>query len=333
MCLFCVAAEASPASAPAPDKSSNFIVASFVCPVMFTFMGINVYSYGALVASALYSAFVVFGKDLKRARIDLDDFVCFFTFLAGFGVGSKAHVTLTALSEGKPLTWSAIDLRNGHSFIGSQIGAVGFMLVYIWRKKASVLALLDVLLPCCLLGHCIGKAGCFFSGDGCYGPPADPRNVPWAMSFPNATDPTLVPVHPTPIYEGICSLIVFLVVRGVFPLPQVAEEKEAQKSKSARDDGELEFPKIGRRTALTLVLYGIERVLIEPFRRHPPIVLFGGLTEYQVLGIGLLLIGLVIEFCVRAREESIARQVDVATAKASSSSGSKKKGGETKKKR
>merc|ERR1719384_1951111 len=96
------------------------------------------------------------------------------------------------------------------------------MLVLIRFKGVGVFQLLDALLPCCLLGHAIGKAGCFFSGDGCYGPPADPEVVPWAMSFPNAADPTTVPVHPTPIYEGMLSFIVFLLALVVFPLPRSA---------------------------------------------------------------------------------------------------------------
>merc|ERR1711920_504227 len=59
------------------------------------------------------------------------------------------------------------------------------------------------------------------------------------------------------------------------------------------------FPKNGRRTALTLVLFGIERVVIENFRQHPPIHVFGGLTEYQALAVILLVIGILIELFIR----------------------------------
>jgi len=178
------------------------------------------------------------------------------------------------VGAGEPLTWKSFDIRTGHSFIGSQIGAVLCMLAYIKYKKVHVLTFLDVLLPCCMLGHVIGKIGCFISGDGCYGPTADPRRYPWAMSFPNASVPTYEPVHPTPIYESLTSLFIFVVVNAFCKLP--AKQP-------------------GRRTSLVLVLYGAGRAVIEQYRRHPPIVLFGGLSEYQVLAIILLVVGLALE--------------------------------------
>merc|ERR1712232_156028 len=105
--------------------------------------------------------------------------------------------------------------------------------------------------------------GCFLSGDGCYGPPADPSTVPWAMSFPNGQVPTYEPVHPTPIYEAICSMLVVFVVRCAMPLPKAPpESEESGESKKATktETGDAVFPKLGRRTAATLVLYGFERV-------------------------------------------------------------------------
>merc|ERR1711956_91211 len=58
-------------------------------------------------------------------------------------------------------------------------------------------------------GHGIGKWGFFLSGDGCYGKLASP-DLPWAMSFPNGMVPTREAVHPTPLYESILSLTLFL---------------------------------------------------------------------------------------------------------------------------
>mmetsp|Transcript_84832 Transcript_84832/g.248654 ORF Transcript_84832/g.248654 Transcript_84832/m.248654 type:complete len:123 (+) Transcript_84832:2-370(+) len=109
------------------------------------------------------------------------------------------------------------------------------------------------------------------------------------MSFPNAMVPTLEPVHPTPIYESICSSFVFAVPRVLFPLPAEDEGPGGEPTPTPT------FPVAGRRTALVLVLYGIGRVIIEQFRRHPPIKLFGGLSEYQVLALVLLLVGAAIE--------------------------------------
>merc|ERR1712187_57929 len=176
-------------------------------------------------------------------------------------------------------------------------------------NRVSILPFLDVLLPCCMLGHVIGKFGCFFSGDGCYGPPADPTVVPWAMSFPNAIVPTTVPVHPTPLYEAAMSFTTFALARLLLPLPH-------------EDDGEKTAAsyKPGRRTALVLVLWGLSRYFVERFRRHPPIQVFLGLTEYQALAIALPWLAFFLE--VRAR--LVAPSVG-ATSKAGAAHSKKKK--------
>lgn len=356
MCLLCVAAAATAGvgearmAPPAPaGNAPACIVASFVSPVLFSFMGVNVYSYGLLVAAALGIAFMVFAEDLKRARLDIDEMNCFFVFLAGFGVGSKAHLALSAFGAGEPLTWKAFDLRTGHSFIGSQLGAVFALLMFIFRKNIGVLAFLDVLLPCCILGHVIGKIGCFLSGDGCYGPAADPTRVPWAMSFPNGLVPIHEPVHPTPIYEAALSMSIFILVRYLAPFPpaptsggeSTSVESAANKGKpAAAAKGKPAVPtsdsatasagsaaqkgkpaatavnekpaalavvaKAGRRTSIVLVFFGFGRVVVEQFRRHPPIQIFGGMTEYQALAVALLCVGVVIETVTALQQKQCA---------------------------
>lgn len=324
MCILCAGAAAAAATgasqvplawaraATQVSPATPHIVAGFVRPIIVTVMGFNLYSYGVCVAAALLIALTVFGRELTKNGIKLDEMHCFFVFLFGFAVGSKGHLALSAFGAGEPLTWKAFDIRTGHSFMGSIIGATFCMLVFTRWHKVAILPFLDVLLPCCLLGHTVGKAGCFFSGDGCYGPPADPETVPWAMSFPNAADPTTIPVHPTPIYEGALSFIVFLLALILFPLPRPA-------------GGD------GRRTAFVLVLYGIERVCIEPFRRHPPIELFMGLTEYQALAVALLIVGGMIELYVSAKEKRATGEVEMEATSTDGDDKKKKTKGEKKK--
>lgn len=318
MCYLCVAAAAAtapvaaivgavPSPAAASGTSPAFIVAAFVKPVLFSVFGLKFYNYGVFVALACFLAFLVFGNELPRARIQLDEMNCFFIFLAGFAVGSKGHLALSAIAGGSPLDWNTfinfIDLRTGHSFIGSIIGCVVFLLIYVRWHRVRMLRFLDVLLPCCLLGHAIGKIGCFMSGDGCYGPDADPAVVPWAMSFPNGQIPTRVPVHPTPIYEGFSSLMVMLIVRAVFPFPGPPREDGKDE-----DEAVAKMPRSGRRTALLLVLYGIERVVLEQYRRNPPIDLFGGLSEYQALAVALFLLGALLEVGGRIFDENKSKE-------------------------
>jgi phosphatidylglycerol:prolipoprotein diacylglycerol transferase len=53
--------------------------------------------------------------------------------------------------------------------------------------------------PSLAIGHAIGRVGCFLVGDD-YGRPS---NLPWAVAFPEGLPPTIVPVHPTQVYEAI----------------------------------------------------------------------------------------------------------------------------------
>jgi phosphatidylglycerol:prolipoprotein diacylglycerol transferase len=87
------------------------------------------------------------------------------------------------------------------------------------------------------------------------------------MAFPNGTVPTLVPVHPTPIYEalimgGVCLILLKLGRRN---LPT------------------------GRVFCFYLVLAGTERFMIEFWRINPVVVL--GLTMAQFMSIAVITFG------------------------------------------
>jgi len=311
MCLLCLAAAAgaepvaaralaAASSKVASGSSPGFIVASFVHPVLFSFLGTTFYSYGAFGALGCVVSFNVITKEFRRARIHLTEFMyltLFFIGVIGGIIGAKTHLILSSFAGGsldnaRDMFHAAIDLNAGFSFMGGFIGSVFSLVICLRCFRVRPMLSLDVVLPGILVVHAIGKIGCFMSGDGCYGPVADPSRVPWAMSFPYGEVPTMLPVHPTPIYEGICSFSVLALVRAIFPYPAEPVGDAAWKEE---DTNALEFPQDGRRTALLLVLYGIERIVIEEFRRHPALPIFGGLTEYQALAVLLMVIGLLIE--------------------------------------
>ncbi len=60
-----------------------------------------------------------------------------------------------------------------------------------------MLRVLAAAAPALALAHAIGRIGCFLVGDD-YGTPS---TLPWAVAFPEGLPPTLVPVHPTQLYE------------------------------------------------------------------------------------------------------------------------------------
>lgn len=89
--------------------------------------------------------------------------------------------------------------RGGMSWFG---GFAGGVLAGVWvlhRRRLPLLAAMSAATPGLAVGHAIGRLGCFLVGDD-YGRPS---TLPWAVAFPEGYPPTLVPVHPTQIYEAI----------------------------------------------------------------------------------------------------------------------------------
>jgi len=84
--------------------------------------------------------------------------------------------------------------------------AVVMVLAITMRKHSnlqSALQQLDGLAVSTALAYGIGRFACLFSGDGCYG---TWTNLPWGMHFEHGQLPSILPVHPTPLYEALLSL-------------------------------------------------------------------------------------------------------------------------------
>ncbi|CAE8584317.1 unnamed protein product, partial [Polarella glacialis] len=108
-----------------------------------------------------------------------------------------------------------------------------------------------------------------------------------AMSFPNGLLPTSEAVHPTPLYESFLSFVLFTFLHWGFSLPS---------STSGRTRA------VGTRFAVTLGLYGVVRMSIEPWRRHPVSDYLLGLTEYQFLAVIFILLGGVLALAGRGMQ-------------------------------
>ena len=127
------------------------------------------------------------------------------------------------------------------------------------------------------MGYAIGRVGCQLAGDGDYGRDWD---GPWAMAYPDATVPTDVPVHPTPIYETLGMGLIAIVLWRF------------------RDHF-----RPGLLFALYLVGAGFERLLVEFVRRNEDVAL--GLTQAQLLSVAMILAGGI--WLLRARRQGSLR--------------------------
>jgi phosphatidylglycerol:prolipoprotein diacylglycerol transferase len=172
-----------------------------------------------------------------------------FAALIGGLVGAKLWYAADENDPGSLLSGS------GLTWYGGAIGGAAAVCAWAAWRRFLGLALFDLAAPALMLGYAIGRIGCQLSGDGDYGTESD---LPWAMAFPNGTEPTDAEVHPAPIYETLGTGLAAYVLWAL------------------RD----RLPK-GGLFALYLVLAGAERFLVEFIRLNEPS--FIGLTTAQVV--------------------------------------------------
>jgi phosphatidylglycerol:prolipoprotein diacylglycerol transferase len=153
----------------------------------------------------------------------------------------------------------------GLVWFGGLIGGAIGVALWAWRRKLLDLNLLDLAaVPLCV-GYAIGRIGCQVSGDGDYGTAWD---GPWAMAYPNGTEPTDTPVHPTPIYETLA------MGMAAYVLWRLRDRFQP-----------------GILFAIYLIFAGTERLLVEFIRRNDAELL--GLTQPQLISIVMMVAGAV----------------------------------------
>ncbi|KAF4686331.1 hypothetical protein FOZ60_005414 [Perkinsus olseni] len=230
-----------------------------------------VYGYGLCMALAFMSALLLGDGELRRKALKIDSSALLLSAMIGGILGSRLHYMLTWNSSSAVSFW---DMSTGHSFqgglLGGIVGTTGYTKLYC---KESIGRMLDTLAPLLLIGHAIGKIGCFISGDGCYGYPTD---VPWAMSFPNGLVPTTIAVHPAPLYEMITSGGVGLILWAR------RKQREAVTWAQVSD---------------FFVLLGSTRFFVERYRGHNRLEGVG-ISQYQVVALCFILAGLIMRLAI-----------------------------------
>jgi len=109
-----------------------------------------------------------------------------------------------------------IATRGGFSFFGVLAIALPATALYARRHGLPVLSFWDALVPALPLGLAVYRLGCVAAGC-CYGTPC---SLPWAITYPDhpwTAAPAGIPLHPTPVYELLGSLVLFAVARHTRP--------------------------------------------------------------------------------------------------------------------
>ena len=183
-------------------------------------------TFGIMLAGAFLAGNYIIQTEFRRLNISrkIGDNIIIFGVIGGI-IGSKIFFMFEAWNDWNTLEQFLDRALKGGGLVwyGGLIVAGGIITWYIKKKGYSFFYMGDVLTPAIALGHSIGRLGCLFSGDGCYGTIC-PYNwpAPFAMNFQYGQapwnriisdlghDPNTAIVYNTPLFETIYGLALFL---------------------------------------------------------------------------------------------------------------------------
>ncbi len=230
-------------------------------PIVCHIGPITIFSYGLMVALAFLVGTTMAKFLAKKRGLDPEFIynICFIGLLTGI-LGARLYYVIEHFDLFRDNLLEIIMLQHGGlSWFGGL--TVGFIsaLVYAKHKKQALAPILDCLAPAIVLGHAIGRVGCFLNGC-CFG-----KESSYGLFFPGHAKPLI----PTQLYSAgmlliICAVLLYL------------------QSKPHRP---------GRIFCAYLILYSFQRFMIE-FWRGDNYPFFMGLTVFQVTSLVFFIAGL-----------------------------------------
>jgi len=166
----------------------------------------------------------------------------------------------------------------GLVFYGGLAGGIASASLYAAIVGVPVLRFLDLLAPSLALGEAITRVGCLLNGC-CWGKPCA---LPWAVSFPPNTFPFFQQVHDGIIYSSAehsvpihaFQLYMAAMLIGVSIVILILERRRNESGGAVRT---------------YLLLYGIGRFFLEPFRADSarPWI---GMSVSQIISLAVMLV-------------------------------------------
>lgn len=228
-----------------------------------------------MMAIALIAAILISYYRVKKAKLDVDVFssLAIIAIAAGLLGGYLLYIFVTysfseiigCIGDGSFRVFK----QGGLVFYGSIIAGVLAALIYLKIKKQKFFDYAAAIIPAIPLAHAIGRVGCFLAGC-CYGKVCD---TPISVIYTNPVGgaPTGVPVFPIQLVESACNLVVFAILL-------IYTGKEIKK-------GSVIF--------LYMILYAVERFVLEYFRADEIRGAFLGISTSQWISIALFIGGII----------------------------------------
>ncbi len=232
-------------------------------PELFSVGNLTVYSYGLMIALAVFVSAVAIYREAPKENLNSDNVLEAVVAAAFFGlIGARLLYVL--------LNWSYFRFNPmeilfaqfaGLSFYGGLF--LGAIILYAWSswRKINFLKLADLMAPYLALGYAFGRIGCLLNGC-CYG---TETNLFWALPA-SMVDNILR--HPVQLYAALGAIIIFIVLKLLRP----------------------KRPSVGFILVALFALYGLLRFTTEFFRYGETIWI--GLTTAQIFSLFLTLVSI-----------------------------------------
>ncbi|WP_294401217.1 prolipoprotein diacylglyceryl transferase [uncultured Clostridium sp.] len=237
--------------------------------ILFEIFGIQIKSYGLMIAIGIIAAASLFINKGKKRGYDEDSLLNLIIFAVIGGIlGGKGLFIITELKN--IIKDPSILLNFGYGFViyGAIGGGALAIYLYCRKKKWNILEILDITVGGLAIAQGFGRIGCFLAGC-CYGAATD---LPIGVVFPEGSlAPAGIHVHPTQIYSSVFDFIL-----GFFLLYYGRKKRV-----------------YGKVMGMYLIIYSIGRFLVE-FLRNDPRGNVGLLSTSQFIAIFTLVLGIII---------------------------------------
>jgi len=186
-------------------------------PILLTVGPLHFYSYGLCLALGLGLSIYLYAKDCGKYIAPKVGLGYQQAFQKAFDLGTWVIVSSILGARLFYVLENHAEFTNGHwldavkiwqgglVFYGGLFGAIGAAVVWFRVEKWPVGFSFDLVAPYILLGHAIGRVGCFLNGC-CYGN----EDHVYGMVFPGAPDQ--LPHLPTQLWEMAGDLILFFLL-------------------------------------------------------------------------------------------------------------------------
>ena len=238
--------------------------------ILFNVFGLPIYFFGLMIALGLMAGIFISYNEAKRKKLEADRIfdIAIYGIISAI-VGARIfYILFYDLSYyiKNPADIILIS-EGGLSIHGGLIGAFIFGFIYFKIRKLSFLHYADAIVPGIILGQGIGRVGCDVFGK------VMNSTLPWGIERQGQL------LHPTQMYEFILNYIVFYILW--------------RKRKYINYNGQL--------FVWYLVLFAINRSVVELFRYNPSII--GWFSISHLLSIGLIIAAIIVRFYITYRKK------------------------------